>query len=60
MLELYSLNVDVAGGGDIPFNSSNFEKGCTAIHSAPATVSLNKKGVYRVACNASVEPTAAG
>ena len=60
MLELYSLNVAVDANGDIPLNNSNFSKGCTATHSAPATIELNKKGVYRVAVNASVTPAAAG
>ena len=60
MLELYSLNVNVGANGDIPLNNSNFSKGCTATHSAPATIELNKKGVYRVAVNASVTPAAAG
>lgn len=60
MLELYSLNVSVDANSDIPLNNSNFSKGCTATHSAPATIELNKKGVYRVAVNASVTPAAAG
>ena len=60
MLELYSLNVEVAPGGDIPLNNSNFTKGCSASHSAPATIELNKKGVYRVAVNANVTPAATG
>ena len=60
MLELYSLGVTVSAGGDIPLNNSNFSKGVTAVHSAPATIELNKKGVYRVAVNASAIPAAAG
>lgn len=60
MLELYSLNITVPAGADIPLNSAAFAKGCTATYAAPAAVALNKKGVYRVAVNASVEPAAAG
>lgn len=60
MLELYSLGVTVPAGGNIPLNNSNFSKGMTVTHSAPATVELNKKGVYRVAVNASASPAAAG
>lgn len=60
MLELYSLNVGVDANSDIPLNNSNFSKGCTATHSAPATIELNKKGIYRIAVNASVTPAAAG
>lgn len=60
MVELYSLGVTVPAGGDIPLNSSNFSKGITATHSAPATIDLNKKGVYHVSVNASATPAAAG
>ena len=60
MLEMYSLGITVPAGGDIPLNNSNFSKGITAIHSAPASIELNKKGVYRVAVNASARPAAAG
>lgn len=60
MLELYSLGVTVPVDGNIPLNNSNFSKGMTATHSAPATIELNKKGVYRVAVNASASPAAAG
>jgi len=60
MLEMYSLGVTVPAGGSIPLNNSNFSKGVTATHSAPASIELNKKGVYRVAVNASVSPAAAG
>ena len=60
MLDLYSLNVDVAANGAIPLNNSKITKGVTAVHNAPATIELNKSGVYMVSCNASITPAAAG
>lgn len=60
MLELYSLNVDVEQNGSIPLNNINILKGVTATHSAPASIELNKSGVYMVNCSASITPTAAG
>ena len=53
MLELYSLNVEVAENGSVPFNNVNIVKGQTATHSAPASVELNKKGIYMVQVNGS-------
>lgn len=49
MLEAYSLNVAVGANAAIPFNNTSVEKGCTARLSAPATIELNKCGVYMVA-----------
>ena len=60
MLEIYSLKVDVEENGSIPFNNSKLAKGITAVQTAPATVQLNKKGVYMVTCSASITPAAAG
>ena len=60
MLELYSLNVDVEQNGSIPLNNINILKGVTATHSAPASIELNKSGVYMVNCSASITPAAAG
>lgn len=60
MLELFSLNVQVAQNGSIPFNNIKIAKGISAIHNAPATVQFNKSGVYMVEVNASVTPAAAG
>ena len=48
MLEAYSLNVTVTANSAIPFNNVTIEKGCTARLTAPATIELNKKGVYIV------------
>ena len=52
MLEAYSVNVAVAANAAVPFNNVTVEKGCTAKLSAPATVELNKCGVYMVAVDA--------
>lgn len=48
MLELYSLNVEVDENGSIPFNNADLVKGITAVQTAPATIQLNKSGVYMV------------
>ena len=53
MLEKYSTNIDVEATTPIPFNNTTIQKGCTAVSSAPATVQLNKCGVYMVSCDAS-------
>ena len=60
MLETYSTNITVADNTAIPFNNVNISKGCTAILAGPATVQLNKCGVYMISCDASLAPTAAG
>ena len=53
MLEAYSLNVAVEANTAIPFNNIHLQKGCTAVLRSPATIVLNKCGVYMVAFNAS-------
>lgn len=58
MLEAYSLNVAVAANSAIPFNNVTIEKGCTARLPSPATVELNKCGVYMVAVDASATAAA--
>ena len=60
MLEGYSTNIEVATDASIPFNNVTIEKGCTAKLNAPASISLNKSGVYMVAVDAAGIPTAAG
>ena len=60
MIELYSLNVDVAANGSIPLNNIGIVKGKTAVHTAPASIQLNKSGIYMVSCNASLATAAAG
>lgn len=53
MLEVYSLDASVGATAVIPLNNVIIQKGCTAVNSAPATIQLNKCGVYCVSCNAS-------
>ena len=53
MLEVYSLNKTVAADTAIPLDNVTLRKGCTAVNSSPATIQLNKCGVYMVAVNAS-------
>lgn len=60
MIELYSTNVTVDSNSSIPLNNISIVKGSTAIHSAPASIQLNKSGVYMVSVNASITPAAAG
>ena len=55
MLEVYSTDVLVAADAPIPFNNVAIRKGCTAVESAPATIQLNKCGVYMVSVDASAE-----
>ena len=61
MLQAYSVGIDVAEGNGtasspaIPFNNVTIQKGCTAVLSAPATIQLNRCGVYYVSCDASAE-----
>lgn len=49
MLESYSLNLTVAANAAIPFNNDTILKGNTVTHTSPATIDLNKCGVYMIA-----------
>ena len=60
MLEVYSSNLDVAAGAAIPLNNVIIQKGNTAVNSAPATVQLNRSGVYMVHCDGFCTAGAAG
>ena len=53
MLEVYSLFVDTEANSAIPLNNVTIEKGCTAVSVSPATIQLNKCGVYMVSVDAS-------
>lgn len=48
MIEVYSINKEVTANSAIPFDNIVVKKGCTAELSAPATIQLNKCGVYMV------------
>jgi hypothetical protein len=60
MLEGYSTNIEVATDASIPFNNVTIEKGCTAKLNAPASISLNKSGIYMVSVDAAGTPSTAG
>lgn len=60
MLETYSQNIEVTTGSTIPLNNVSIQKGCTATKTAPATIQLNRCGVYMVSLDASALATAAG
>ena len=48
MIEAYSINKEVTANSAIPFDNIVVKKGCTAELSAPATIQLNKCGIYMV------------
>lgn len=60
MLEVYSMNVPVIEGADIPLNQVKTVKGPTATLQGAASIALNKCGVYKVSVTANVTPDDAG
>lgn len=59
MLQVYSSNLEVAAGAAYPFNNVVLDKGCGENLSAPATIQLNKRGVYLVEVDGFATPDAA-
>lgn len=59
MVQAYSNNITVNAKSAVPFNNVVFSKGCTT-DLQNATFTFNKAGIYMVAVDASVEPSAAG
>jgi len=59
MLQIYSNNLEVAANTAIPFNNIVMDKGCGESLSAPATVQLNKQGVYLIELDGYATPDAA-
>lgn len=55
MLEVYSIDVDVAANTAIPFQNVSLKKGCTAELAGTNTITLNKCGVYMVSFDGSAE-----
>jgi len=51
MLQVYSNNLTFVDEAAIPLNNVVIQKGCTAVLGAPATIELNKAGVYMVSCD---------
>ena len=60
MLQVYSVNQTFTDGAAVPLNNTGIAKGCTAVLGAPATIELNRMGVYMVSVNASLTGAAAG
>lgn len=48
MLQIYSANIEVAANSPIPFNNVAISKGCNEKFVGPATIQLNKRGVYLI------------
>ena len=59
MLQVYSDNLTVAENTMFPFNNVVMDKGCGEALSAPATIQLNKQGVYLVEMDGFATPDAA-
>lgn len=48
MLQAYSSNITFNANSPIPLNNLVVDKGCAERLTAPATIELNKRGVYMV------------
>ena len=59
MLQAYSSNLSVLANTAFPFNNIVIDKGCGETLSAPATVQINRKGVYLVEVDGYATPAAA-
>lgn len=59
MLQVYSDNLAVAANTVFPFNNIVIDKGCGETLSAPATIQLNKQGIYLVEMDGYATPDAA-
>lgn len=59
MLQVYSTNLAVDANTVFPFNNVVVDKGCAEALSAPATIQLNKMGVYLVEMDGFATPDAA-
>lgn len=59
MLQVYSSNLAVDANTVFPFNNVVMDKGCGETLSAPATIQLNKAGVYLVEMDGFATPDAA-
>ena len=58
MLQAYSSNLSVAANTVFPFNNVVIDKGCAETLSAPASIQLNKRGVYLVEMDGYATPGA--
>ena len=59
MLQVYSSNLAVEANTVFPFNNVIVDKGCGENLSAPATIQLNKRGIYLVEMDGFATPDAA-
>ena len=59
MLQVYSSNIAVDANTVFPFNNVVVDKGCGEALSAPATIQLNKQGIYLVEMDGFATPDAA-
>ena len=59
MLQVYSSNLAVDASAVFQFNNVVVDKGCGEALSAPATIQLNKQGVYLVEMDGFATPDAA-
>ena len=59
MLQVYSDNLAVDANTVYPFNNVVVDKGCAENLSAPATIQLNKAGIYLVEMDGFATPDAA-
>lgn len=48
MLQAYSTGLTIAANSAVPFNNVVIDKGCAEKLTAPATIELDKRGVYLV------------
>lgn len=58
MLQVYSSNLAVDANAVFPFNNIVMDKGCGETLSAPATIQLNKQGIYLVEMDGFATPDA--
>lgn len=59
MLQVYSTNLAVDANTVFPFNNVVVDKGCSEVLSAPATIQLNRRGVYLIEVDGFATPDAA-
>lgn len=59
MLQVYSNDLTVGANTVFPFNNIVIDKGCAEALSAPATIQLNKQGIYLVEMDGFATPDAA-
>ena len=59
MLQVYSSDLTVGANTVFPFNNVVLDKGCAEALSAPATIQLNKQGVYLVEMDGFATPDTA-